>query len=132
MTQKGDIYGRGLKFPPQIGANGQMLWSEGEDNVRESLSIILRTQPGERVRLPEFGCDLEQFLFEPNTLATLALIQREIRRALTRWEPRVNIDDVMVESRLWNSRTLVDITVFYTLVATQTQQTIQTTFALQG
>lgn len=128
----GDLYGRSLKFPPQVGANGQMLWSEGEDNIRESMMIILRTRPGERLMMPEFGCNLERYLFEPNTLATLTLIQEEVRRAITRWERRVRVDDVLVESRLWDSRTLVDITVFYTLIASDLRESVSLTLSLQA
>jgi len=39
--------------------------SEGESNVREAIQIILRTEPRERIRLPEFGGGLDAFLFEP-------------------------------------------------------------------
>ena len=132
MTNPGDLYGRGLAFPPQVGANGQLLWSEGEQNVRESIAIILRTRPGERVMLPEFGCDLEQFLFEPNTVSTLRLIQEEVQRALTRFEPRIELDNVHVESRLLDARVLVDVTISYTLVATQAREKVSLTLALQA
>ncbi len=132
MIRPGDLYGRSLAFPPQVGANGQMMWSEGEQNVRESLTIILRTRPGERLMQPDFGCDLERYLFEPNTISTLRLIQDEVERAIARFEPRVRLDDVHVESRPDQARVLVDITIAYTLVATQAREKVSLTLALQA
>ena len=132
MTTPADLYGRSLGFPPRIGANGQLSWSAGEDNVRESVAIILRTRPGERLMLPEFGCDLERYLFEPNTTGTMRLIQEEVKRALNRWEPRIRLDDIRVESRIIDTRVLVDITIFYTLVATQAREKVGLTLALQS
>jgi uncharacterized protein len=132
MTSNGDLYGRGWAFPPRVGANGQVLWSSGEDNVREAVALILRTRPGERLMLPEFGCNLENYLFEPNTISTLRLIQEEIKRALGRWEPRIRLDDVRVESRVVESRAVVDVTIFYTLVATQSREKVSLTLTLQG
>ncbi len=132
MATQGQLYGKSLAFPPQIGANGQMLWSEGEENVRQSIAVILRTRPGERVMLPQFGCDLERYLFEPNTISTLRLIQEEVKRALTRWEPRIRLDDVRVESHVITTRVVVDITIFDTLSATQVHEPVGLTLALQA
>lgn len=100
--------------------------------MRESVAIILRTRPGERLMLPEFGCDLERYLFEPNTTGTMRLIQEEVKRALNRWEPRIRLDDIRVESRIIDTRVLVDITIFYTLVATQAREKVGLTLALQS
>jgi uncharacterized protein len=132
MISNGDLYGRSFAFPPRVGANGQVLWSLGEDNVRESIAIILRTRPGERLMLPDFGCNLELYLFEPNTVSTLRLIQEEIKRAILRWEPRVRLDDVRVDSRVVETRALVDVTILYTLVATQSREKVSLTLTLQG
>jgi hypothetical protein len=131
MTQRDLFYGQSLGFPPRVGANGQMVWSAGEQNVRESICIILRTRPGERVNLPEFGCGLDQFLFEPNTTSTLRLIQEEIKRALSRWEPRVRLDDVIVQADAAEPRA-VNITILYTLVATGQGERVSLTLATQG
>ena len=64
------IFGQGLSFPPRVDANGRIAWSAGEQNVRESIRLILLTEPGERLMRETFGCGLRQFLFEPNTVAT--------------------------------------------------------------
>ena len=52
-----DFLGRGWKFPFGFDpASGGVALSEFEENIRESVTIILGTQPGERQMLPEFGC----------------------------------------------------------------------------
>jgi uncharacterized protein len=112
------IYGQSLSFPPRVGPDGRLVWSSGEMNVRESVCIILRTRPGERVELPDFGCGLERFLFEPNNVANLRLIQEAVKQSLTRWEPRIKLDDVRVALNPADAQ-MVDITLLYTLIATQ-------------
>src|SRR4051794_9075317 len=113
MADSADLYGRSLGFPPHVAPNGQVVWSAGEPNVRESICIILRTRPGERLMRPDFGCGLDRYLFEPNNTSTLRLIQEEVKRALVRWEPRIRLDDVRVATSPDDARA-VDITIFYT------------------
>ena len=91
------IFGKSLSFPPRVGADGRFVWSSGEDNVRESIAVILRTEPGERVGLPDFGAGLARFLFEPNNVATHARMQDAIRRALDRWERRIQVEAIKQE-----------------------------------
>jgi len=127
----GALYGRGLDFPPRVGPDGHVAWSVGELNVRQSICIILRTRPGERLMRPEFGCGLDRYLFEPNSVGTLRLIQEEVKRSLQRWEPRIALDDVRVATNAADARA-VDITIAYTLVATQLRERIAMTLALQA
>lgn len=131
MVDSADLYGRGIGFPLQVGPNAQMVWSAGELNVRESICIILRTRPGERLLRADFGCGLDRYLFEPNNTSTLRLIQEEVKRALERWEPRIKLDDIRVETHPGEPRA-VDITIYYTLVATQQRERLGLTLALQA
>ena len=70
--------------------------AEGAEKVRQSIHIILDTEPGERIMRPTFGCGLRRYLMKPNTAATRALIQRDVTDALTAWEPRIRLQDVTV------------------------------------
>src|SRR5258707_2829125 len=54
-------------FPPRVGPEGRIAWSAGEDNVRESIRIILMTDERERLRLPEFGGGLTRTLDRKST-----------------------------------------------------------------
>src|SRR5437763_14693799 len=91
-----DLYGRSLGFPPRVGPDGRAVWSEGELNVRESICIVLRTRPGERLMRPDFGCGLDRYLVEPNNISTLRITQAEVKRNLVRWERRVSVNDDVV------------------------------------
>ena len=93
-----DRLGKGLRFPPGIDADGRWAWSSGVDNVRESIRVILTTNPRERVMLPGFGGGLERFLQQPNVTATHRLIEEAITQTLGRWEPRVALEAVTVRA----------------------------------
>ena len=112
------IYGQGISFPPRLGADGRMAWSAGPDNVREAIMVILLTARGERLMLSDFGGQLRNFLFEPNTTATRRLLQEEIEKTLGTWEPRITVQSVSVSADTHDARAAV-ATVDYQLVATQ-------------
>lgn len=115
----GKIFGRGMSFPPRIGADGRVAWSEGETNVRESIRVILMTEQTERLRTPNFGGSLGRFLFEPNTVSTRRSIQDRITKELAQWEPRITVESVNVEEDT-NDPTAAIATITYKLIATQT------------
>jgi phage baseplate assembly protein W len=112
------VYGKGMAFPPRVGADGRIAWSEGEANVREAMRVILMTEPGERLRLPDFGAGLGRFLFEPNILATHTQMRQRIADALKRWEPRIQVEDVDVQADGVDPQAAI-ATITYRLVATQ-------------
>ena len=127
----GRIFGRGMAFPPRVGGDGRVAWSEGEANVRESIRIILMTEQRERVRLPDFGGGVGLYLFEPNTVATHQLIRDWVQKALARWEPRVSVSSIEVEEDPEDRRGAV-VTITYKLVATQTLQALRMSVTLAG
>ena len=131
MPDSSNLYGQSVEFPPRVGTDGRMQWSAGELNVRESICIILRTRQGERVMRADFGCGLDRYLFEPNDISTLRLIQEEVKQSILRWEPRVSLNDIVVALNPADARA-VDITIYYTLVATQTPDQLNLTVALQA
>ncbi len=126
-----NLFGQGLSFAPRVGADGRLAWSAGEDNVRESIRVILLTEPGERLMREDFGCGLRRFLFEPNTVTTRQLIRERITKAIGRWEPRVSVDNVTVEPDGSDPR-LVGVNIFFHLVATQAIGRIGLTVQLEG
>ena len=117
------FYGQSLGFPPRVGPDGRLVWSSGEENVCESICIILRTKPGERLHLPDFGCGLDDYLFEPNNVANLRSIQEAVKQSLTRWEPRIKLDDIRVALNSADP-TMVDITILYTFIATRKREKV--------
>jgi phage baseplate assembly protein W len=114
----GQLYGRGIAFPPHVGADGRIAWSEGEINIREAIEIVLRTEERERINLPSFGAGLRRFLFEPNTVATRFQIEDRITKALQQWEPRITVKSVDAEEDPRDPQSAI-VTIHYQLVATQ-------------
>ena|SRR5215207_1539969 len=93
-----DFIGRGWSFPVRPGPTGRLSFSAGEEKIRQSIWLIMSTAPDERQMRPGFGCGIHDLVFEPNTAALRGLVQTRVREALVRWEPRIDVTDVRVES----------------------------------
>jgi phage baseplate assembly protein W len=127
----GKLIGRGISFPPRVGPDGRVQWSEGERNVREAIQVVLATEPRERILLPEFGAGLARFLFEPNTVTTRHQIAERITRALALWEPRISVESVAVEADPQDARAAT-ATITYKLVATGARERLSLNITLAG
>lgn len=127
----GKLIGRGISFPPRVGPDGRVQWSEGERNVREAIQVILATEPRERILLPEFGAGLSRFLFEPNTVTTRSQIAERITRALGLWEPRISVESVSVDADAQDARAAT-ATITYKLVATGARERLSLNITLAG
>lgn len=97
MLVNSDFLGRGWSFPIGFAPSGRLQWSAGEDKIRQSLLLILRTVPGERVLMPTFGCRIGELVFARTDGATCALAQAYVKEALQAWEPRIDPPDVTVD-----------------------------------
>ena len=93
-----EFLGIGWRFPLQVTPAGRIAQARYEQRIEESIVIILSTAPGERPMLPEFGCGIYNALFAPNDSRTIALVVHETRKALTRFEPRIDVLDVHAEN----------------------------------
>jgi phage baseplate assembly protein W len=127
----GQIYGRGIAFPPNVGSDGRLCWSEGEVNIRQAIEIILKTEERERINLPAFGGGLRKFLFEPNSVTTRFQIEDRITRALKAWEPRITVTAVSVEEDPRDPQSAV-ATIDYQLVATRVKNQVALNVKLAG
>jgi phage baseplate assembly protein W len=93
-----DFLGVGWKFPLQVTVAGHIARARYEQRIEESIFLILSTAPGERPMLPDFGCGIHDLVFESNSPATTAVVSQTVRKALTTFEPRIDLLDVIVES----------------------------------
>lgn len=93
-----EFIGIGWRFPIRVSPRGGLSYTSGEDDIQEAIWIVLGTAPGERQMRPRFGCGIHSYVFAPNTPATRGRIAHEVRQALTKWEPRIDLLDVRVES----------------------------------
>jgi uncharacterized protein len=94
-----DFLGKGWSYPVCRDADTGVMLSYGEESIRDSIWIILATARGERVMRPDFGCGIHQYVFAPNDGATVVQVTTEVRDALIRWEPRIDVIDVDTEVR---------------------------------
>jgi phage baseplate assembly protein W len=93
----GNILGAGLAFPLQVDRRGGLALARDETDVDQAIGLILGTAPGERPMRPEFGCGVHDFVFDTIDAGTVARMETEIRAALDRWEPRVEVTDVQFD-----------------------------------
>jgi len=99
--------GRGWAFPIQVDDAGGILVREGEEDIREAVGIILGTRLGERVMRPEFGCGIGDLVFDPNDANLAGRIEFFARKALERWEPRIEVKEVTVS--IYEARIEIDV-----------------------
>jgi phage baseplate assembly protein W len=86
-----EFLGRGWKFPIQVDkATGRIMMSEYEQDIIEAIRIILGTSLGERTMRPDFGCDVQRFVFGETDDTTLMMLGSSIKEAIQTWEPRVH------------------------------------------
>jgi phage baseplate assembly protein W len=93
-----DFLGRGWSYPVRPSTAGGLALAEGPEAIDQAIQIILGTSPGERVMRPEFGCGIWELVMEANTATLHGRVQLKVREALVRWEPRIDVLDVRVES----------------------------------
>ncbi|MFI5931002.1 GPW/gp25 family protein [Actinoplanes sp. NPDC051494] len=88
--------GSGWAFPLRVDATGGIALVSREREIVEAIRLILATAPGERPMRPEFGCGVHDYVFAPADEETAGKIAFEVRRSLDRWEPRIDVTDVVV------------------------------------
>ncbi|MGI6778039.1 MAG: GPW/gp25 family protein [Acetivibrionales bacterium] len=103
--------GKGWKFPVQVDRKtGRIMMSEHEEDIKESIRIIIMTYHGERVMRSSFGTKAKDYVFNTNELEYLTLMESDIEKALLKWEPRIRDLKVEVEADKGDSsRLLVNI-----------------------
>ena len=112
--------GRGWAFPLRVGADGGPAMVSDEEDVRQSIRIILGTNAGERHMRPDFGADLRALVFSPIGAATASLVQERVHEALVRFEPRIDVLGVDVTAPDEGRAGRLSIEIRYRIRATNT------------
>ena len=121
MKNRGNFLGVGWKFPPSFEKNsGSVMLVSEEDDIKESLRILLSTKPGERVMNPKFGCDLSSYIFDSIDIALIVSLKRLISKAVLNFEPRITLDEVNVRADKQLDG-IVNIELIYTIRKTNTR-----------
>lgn len=96
--ERKDFLGRGWAMPVALDARtGHVAETQYEDDIRQSIRIIIETAPGERVMRPDFGCGIHELVFAPMDSQTLQRVRSVVEDALRRYEARIEVIDVNVE-----------------------------------
>lgn len=104
MLEKRDFLGKGWSFPPEFvkskAFGGEVMMVEGTDDIEQSLAILLRTSLGERVMQPDYGCNMNDFVFDPMNSTLLGFLKDMVYNAILYHEPRIKLEklDVVAES----------------------------------
>lgn len=107
--------GTGIAFPLSVEEDGSIRLVGGVTDVEQAIRIILGTAPGERPMRPEFGCAVHDYVFAGINPETIGRVDRAVRTALDRWEPRIEVDEVTFEA---DGDEVLGIHVTYRLKAT--------------
>ena len=114
--------GRGISFPLRF-EHGSMVMTTGTDDIDRGIRVVLSTAPGERVMRPAFGCRIWELLFEPVNANTLGLMEEATREALSRWEPRIDVIDVVARPHD-DDAALVGIAISYRVKVTNDRRNL--------
>jgi uncharacterized protein len=91
------ILGTGWSFPPEFNRDaGTVELVRAEEDINQSLNILLSTSLGERVMQPAYGCDLHDYLFEPLNSSVIGFIRNLVTNAILFYEPRIIAEKIEV------------------------------------
>ena len=88
--------GKGWGYPVRTNASGGIALVGGDEELAESIRLIVGTAPGERPMRPEFGCTIHSFILTSVDINVAGQIAYEVRESLIRWEPRIDVVGVDV------------------------------------
>ena len=119
MALEDNFLGRGWSFPPTFNKQGVVL-TAGVEDIERSLDIILTTRLRERVLSPDFGSDLQEYVFEPIDTTLRTRLREVVKTAILYYEARIQLVDVLIEEPFESPRTLL-IDVQFKIKATNTR-----------
>ncbi|SEG25428.1 GPW/gp25 family protein [Algoriphagus boritolerans] len=123
MAEKNTFLGRGWAFPVTfLREASQVSLVENEEDIRQSLIILLNTTVGERVLRPEYGANMEDLLFEALNVTTATMITNRIKRAILFHEPRVKVEEIDMRPDFQEGR--IEVLISYIIISTNNRQNL--------
>ncbi|QRR00608.1 GPW/gp25 family protein [Dyadobacter sandarakinus] len=112
--------GTGWAFPPQFSlATCAPVMVSDEEDIWQSLQILFSTSLRERRITPDYGCNLEEFVFAPMNVSLLSLLEEMIREGIQLHEARIRLERVAITPNDFEGR--LDISVTYIVRSTNTR-----------
>jgi uncharacterized protein len=132
MDDNGKAYlGTGWSFPPtfdKAGSGVQLV--SAEEDIWQSLYILLSTSFGERVMQPTYGCNLQELLFEALSPTVASNIKEMLRTSILYHEPRIRLNQLdLAQNDVLEG--IVNITVDYTILSTNSRFSLVYPFYIQ-
>lgn len=89
--------GTGWSFPPEFKEESASveLVSSAQD-IEQSLNILLSTSLGERVMQPQYGCDVNDYVFEALNTSVMGYLKDRISNAILFYEPRITVETIEI------------------------------------
>lgn len=111
MTSNKEFLGRGWGFPPTFNrSESKVEMSKGHKDIEQSLEILLGTRKGERILLPEYGCNLDEMVFEAFNESVKTYLADMVKSAILYHEPRIEPLDVIIDDSFINEgRLMIEI-----------------------
>ena len=111
MASNKEFLGRGWTFPPQFNrAESRVEMTQGYEDIEKSLEILLGTRKGERVLLPDYGCNLDEMVFEAFNESVKTYLADMVKSAILYHEPRIEPLQVIIDdSYITEGRLMIEI-----------------------
>lgn len=114
-----------------ISAMGTLQMVDGSNSIKQSILMILSTVPGERIMRPDYGCELYKLTFSPNDETTAGLAIHYIKKAITKWEKRIEVTAIDAATNAEYDE-ILDITMSYTIKKNLNEDHLTYSFNLEG
>lgn len=103
MNLNTSFLGTGWGFPPEFNKegneseSGKVAMLSDEVDIKSSLEILLSTRLGERIMVPNYGCNLDELLFKPLNLTLKTFVKELIKNAILYYEPRIDVEKIQID-----------------------------------
>jgi phage baseplate assembly protein W len=128
LKEDNSFLGCGWSFPPLFfkkedhGVDTGVVMVDREEDIRQSLIILLSTTKGERIMRPGYGASMDDLLFEPLSVSFAKRMSEKLERAILFYEPRIKSDDISF--RMNTMQGVVEVKIDYTIIATNNRRNI--------
>jgi hypothetical protein len=114
--------GTGWAFPPTF-HDDKLTGVEmvkNEHDIKESLEILLNTNLGERIMLPDYGSELQKFLFEKISNSKTHFLKNIVRTAIIKYEPRITVNEINIIQKDYQDG-IIRVVIKYTVKSNNTR-----------
>ena len=130
MDEFKSFLGTGWSFPPEFSrGSGSVKMISDEEDIQNSLQVLLSTRIGERIMQPGYGCNLDEMIFEPMNISLQTYIKDLVSTAIFYYEPRIKPEDVRLSAT--DDEGVILVEVDYTIRSTNTRHNLVYPFYLQ-